>query len=106
MLLVITLCFKVQNENSSGSPSNVKLELVSRTEEFIKNIDNIDSGKENEANNEELVRLAKKYEDFGKGVVFYLRDDIVVGIVLWNIFNRMSTARQVSFPLISLLLAI
>ncbi|XP_012148035.1 apoptosis inducing factor [Megachile rotundata] len=38
---------------------------------------------------------SKKYEDFGKGVIFYLRDDIVVGIVLWNIFNRMSIARQV-----------
>lgn len=34
-------------------------------------------------------------EDFGKGVIFYLRDDIVVGIVLWNVFNRMSVARQV-----------
>ncbi|XP_046431615.1 apoptosis-inducing factor 1, mitochondrial [Neodiprion fabricii] len=34
-------------------------------------------------------------DDFGKGVIFYLRDDVVVGIVLWNIFNRMSIARQV-----------
>ncbi|XP_019865849.2 apoptosis-inducing factor 1, mitochondrial isoform X2 [Aethina tumida] len=34
-------------------------------------------------------------EDFGKGVIFYLRDDVVVGIVLWNVFNRMATARQV-----------
>lgn len=34
-------------------------------------------------------------EDFGKGVIFYLRNDIVVGIVLWNVFNRMSIARQV-----------
>lgn len=34
-------------------------------------------------------------EDFGKGVIFYLRDDIVVGVVLWNVFNRMSVARQV-----------
>lgn len=34
-------------------------------------------------------------EDFSKGVIFYLRDDIIVGIVLWNVFNRMSTARQV-----------
>lgn len=34
-------------------------------------------------------------EDYGKGVIFYLRDDIVVGIVLWNVFNRMSIARQV-----------
>ncbi|KAG5887362.1 hypothetical protein JTB14_018377 [Gonioctena quinquepunctata] len=34
-------------------------------------------------------------EDYGKGVIFYLRDEIVVGIVLWNVFNRMSIARQV-----------
>nr|XP_033330992.1 putative apoptosis-inducing factor 1, mitochondrial isoform X2 [Megalopta genalis] len=33
--------------------------------------------------------------NFEKGVVFYLRDDIVVGIVLWNLFSRMSIARQV-----------
>ncbi|XP_050434721.1 apoptosis-inducing factor 1, mitochondrial isoform X2 [Adelges cooleyi] len=33
--------------------------------------------------------------DYSKGVVFYLQNDVVVGIVLWNLFNRMSTARQV-----------
>lgn len=33
--------------------------------------------------------------DFNKGILFYLRDKSVVGIVLWNIFNRMSLARQV-----------
>lgn len=38
---------------------------------------------------------AKEGEDFGKGIIFYLRDDIVVGIVLWNVFNRMNVARQV-----------
>lgn len=37
----------------------------------------------------------KDTEDYGKGVIFYLRDDVVVGIVLWNVFNRMSVARQV-----------
>ncbi|KAK1124458.1 hypothetical protein K0M31_006812 [Melipona bicolor] len=46
-------------------------------------------------NSKVLLEEPKKYGDFGKGVVFYLRDDIVVGIVLWNIFNRMSIARQV-----------
>lgn len=45
--------------------------------------------------NIELVKQLSNQEDFGKGVIFYLRDDIVVGIVLWNIFNRMSIARQV-----------
>lgn len=34
-------------------------------------------------------------EDYGKGVIFYLRDKVVVGIVLWNIFNRMPIARKV-----------
>lgn len=33
--------------------------------------------------------------EYNKGVVFYLKDDVVVGIVLWNLFNRMSIARQV-----------
>lgn len=37
-----------------------------------------------------------KGEDYGKGLVFYLRDNIVVGIVLWNVFNRMPIARKVS----------
>ncbi|KAK4311926.1 hypothetical protein Pmani_016614 [Petrolisthes manimaculis] len=34
-------------------------------------------------------------EDYGKGVVFYLRDNVVVGIVLWNVFNRMPIARKI-----------
>lgn len=41
-------------------------------------------------------RLAESQsDDFGKGIVFYLQNDIVVGVVLWNVFNRMSVARQV-----------
>lgn len=37
-------------------------------------------------------------EDYGKGVIFYLRDKVVVGIVLWNVFNRMPIARKVGCP--------
>lgn len=37
----------------------------------------------------------KQGEDFGKGIIFYLQNDVVVGVVLWNVFNRMSVARQV-----------
>ncbi|XP_050726650.1 apoptosis-inducing factor 1, mitochondrial-like [Eriocheir sinensis] len=36
-----------------------------------------------------------KGEDYGKGIIFYLRDNIVVGIVLWNVFNRMPIARKI-----------
>lgn len=34
-------------------------------------------------------------DDFGKGVIFYLRDEKIIGIVLWNVFNRINTARAV-----------
>lgn len=34
-------------------------------------------------------------EKYGKGVIFYLRDDVIVGIVLWNVFAKMSTARKI-----------
>ncbi|XP_028322866.1 apoptosis-inducing factor 1, mitochondrial isoform X12 [Gouania willdenowi] len=34
-------------------------------------------------------------DDYGKGVIFYLRDKVVVGIVLWNVFNRMPVARKI-----------
>ncbi|KAI8440764.1 hypothetical protein MSG28_009094 [Choristoneura fumiferana] len=35
---------------------------------------------------------ARRYE---RGVVFYLREQRVVGVLLWNLFNRMHVARQV-----------
>lgn len=34
-------------------------------------------------------------DDFSKGIVFYLRDEKIVGIVLWNVFNRINTARAI-----------
>ncbi|XP_028417614.1 apoptosis-inducing factor 1, mitochondrial-like [Dendronephthya gigantea] len=34
-------------------------------------------------------------EEYGKGVVFYMQKKRVVGIVLWNIFERMNIARKI-----------
>lgn len=34
-------------------------------------------------------------DDFGKGVIFYMKEKRVVGIVLWNIFERMNIARKI-----------
>lgn len=34
-------------------------------------------------------------DDYKKGVVFYLKENKVVGIVLWNTFNRIPIARKV-----------
>ena len=34
-------------------------------------------------------------DDYGKGVVFYLKNDVVVGVLLWNVFNKINIARRV-----------
>lgn len=38
---------------------------------------------------------AKSSEEFGKGVVFYMKEKRVVGVLLWNVFNRMPIARKI-----------
>lgn len=42
-----------------------------------------------------LPDLPKEGEDYGKGVIFYMKDKTVVGVVLWNVFNRMPIARKI-----------
>ncbi|XP_015119109.1 apoptosis-inducing factor 1, mitochondrial [Diachasma alloeum] len=74
--------------------SNVKTDTQlsndqSKDEESAQNISLTNKG-------EQSSPIASQAEqDYGKGIIFYLRNDTVVGIVLWNIFNRMSVARQV-----------
>ena len=39
---------------------------------------------------------ASEDDKYGKGVVFYLnKEDRVVGLLMWNVFNRMGLARKV-----------
>ena len=58
-----------------------------------------DSGSSSQAQNQiqaqDGIDQNKALDEYGKGVIFYLRDELVVGIVLWNVFRRMSVARQV-----------
>lgn len=68
----------------------------------MKSINNTEEEKKEIPGDNANSEQPTKYEDFGKGVVFYLRNDIVVGIVLWNIFNRMSIARRVNFSSVSI----
>ncbi|XP_066571091.1 apoptosis-inducing factor 1, mitochondrial isoform X2 [Amia ocellicauda] len=42
-----------------------------------------------------IPKVPEQGEDYGKGVIFYLRDKVVVGIILWNVFNRMPIARKI-----------
>uniref|UniRef100_A0A3B4YQV9 Apoptosis inducing factor mitochondria associated 1 n=1 Tax=Seriola lalandi dorsalis TaxID=1841481 RepID=A0A3B4YQV9_SERLL len=51
---------------------------------------------ESEGKSELLIALVHQHKDgYGKGVIFYLRDKVVVGIILWNVFNRMPIARKI-----------
>ena len=49
------------------------------------------------AESESDAKPADSGSDYGKGVIFYLRDKVIVGVVMWNVFGRMAIARQVSF---------
>ena len=41
-----------------------------------------------------LYSNSQEEEDYGKGVIFYLRDNKIVGFVLWNVFSKMPIARR------------
>lgn len=43
----------------------------------------------------QVPRAPEANDNYGKGVIFYLRDNIIVGIVLWNVFAKMSIARKI-----------
>lgn len=34
-------------------------------------------------------------DTYGKGVVFYMKDSAVVGVVLWNVFDKIPIARKI-----------
>merc|ERR1712127_591579 len=42
----------------------------------------------------DLKAPASGADGFGKGVVFYLRDEVIVGCLMWNVFKRIPVARQ------------
>ncbi|KAG1710416.1 Apoptosis-inducing factor 1, mitochondrial [Nymphon striatum] len=41
------------------------------------------------------LRSPQSTDQYDKGIVFYVRNEIVVGVLLWNVFNRMPIARKV-----------
>ena len=70
--------------------------IVSKTDESLRSEseakvpENIDTGKI-----PSNPQPAEAQENYGKGVIFYLKNDLVVGILMWNVFNKMSIARKV-----------
>ncbi|XP_030556084.1 putative apoptosis-inducing factor 1, mitochondrial isoform X1 [Drosophila novamexicana] len=43
----------------------------------------------------DLVCDPNEAPNYGKGVIFYLKNDKIVGILLWNLFNRIGLARTI-----------
>lgn len=42
----------------------------------------------------ETTNEDEEEDNFGKGVIFYLQDKKIVGVLLWNVFNRINIARK------------
>ncbi|XP_075040787.1 apoptosis-inducing factor 1, mitochondrial [Mixophyes fleayi] len=74
---------RAAEESGTGIRSESEVHDVMQTE------------KETKEPSPSLPAPAQQGDSYGKGVVFYLRDNVVVGIVLWNIFNRMPIARKI-----------
>ena len=61
-----------------------------------------------ESSSPDVVKSSTSTEKFDKGIVFYMREKSIVGILMWNVFGKMPIARKVrnfclSDPLISAL---
>ena len=35
-------------------------------------------------------------ENFSKGILFYMQNNVIVGVLMWNVFGKMPIARRVS----------
>lgn len=65
--------------------------------------DNLNESQNIETEENSLAKNSDKSDDtgsdhsdnYGRGVVFYLKDEKIVGILLWNIFNRIGLARTI-----------
>ncbi|KAK3099550.1 hypothetical protein FSP39_006190 [Pinctada imbricata] len=52
-------------------------------------------GKEGTVDKKPELTVPGDNEEYGKGVLFYLKDKEIVGILLWNLMGRMHVARKV-----------
>ncbi|CAF4081471.1 unnamed protein product [Rotaria sp. Silwood2] len=71
---------EIQKEDSEGNREQQDIALTSNANALKHNIPKT---------------TAENKDDYNKGVVFYLKENKVVGIVLWNVFNRIPIARKI-----------
>lgn len=86
----------VDDDNKSKIEINpLKDENMNLKKETVEQISPNITESNDEKCDEPEEEAGRKNYDLEKGIIFYLKNDTVVGIVLWNVFNRMSIARQV-----------
>lgn len=70
---------------------------VDRKSDNLSEIENVTPAEKKVINSSttEAPHSTEDSTNYGRGVVFYLRDDKIVGILLWNIFNRIGLARTI-----------
>lgn len=87
----------VDDDNKSKIEINqLKDENMNLKKETVEQISPNITESNDEKCDEPEEEAGRKNYDLEKGIIFYLKNDTVVGIVLWNVFNRMSIARQVN----------
>jgi len=77
---------------AKATPEDTPKAVVTKSDEAIRSVVEEQADKIPPSTSD---HVAKEGEDYGKGVIFYLRDNKVVGVILWNVFNRMSIARRI-----------
>jgi len=77
---------------AKATPQDTPKAVVTKTDEAMRSDSEAQAAKINPGSHEPDLKAG---EDYGKGVIFYLRDNKVVGVLLWNVFNRMSIARRI-----------
>jgi len=78
---------------AKATPKDTPKAVVTETDEGIRSVTEDKAAQVLPGATEESA--LKDGEDYGKGVIFYLRDSKIVGVVLWNVFSRMSIARRI-----------
>jgi len=78
---------------AKATPQDTPKAVVTKTDEPMRSVSEEKAGGVQPAGGSQPE--LKEGEDYGKGVIFYLRENKVVGVLLWNVFNRMSIARRI-----------
>lgn len=81
------------DEKEKKEETSTEAVNVSKANNNSSKNNNIDTPKINQSNTPECKpNCVDKYD---KGIIFYMQRDRIVGILLWNVFNRISIARKI-----------